>query len=76
MRHPHRFPGIGRGEGSVEGDAPNVASRDRETRETIDVQGIGRCFRGENFSPDFSALRLIGKGELDDEAQPAQERRV
>ena len=74
MRHPHRLTGVCGGERGVERDAPNVAAGDRETRETIDVERIGRRFRWENPAPDLRPLRLIRKRKLHHEPQPAQER--
>src|SRR5262249_3062746 len=76
VMHPDRLAPIGREEGAVERDVATVAAGDRERRQALVRQRRRRRRGGKDALPDRRAVRRIREGELDDEANAAEERRI
>src|ERR1043165_3910834 len=76
--HPDRGAALGREQGPAQGDVADAATGHREPpreRHEIDV-GRDRRARGQVVPPELDARGLVGRGELDHEAQSPRERVV
>src|SRR5579863_2163866 len=73
MIHFHRLAGISGEKSRIQRDVADVSPGHVELSKTLEIQPLRRSILRKNTGPDGFPLRSIGKGEVDDEAQPALE---
>ena len=73
VSHRDRFAALGREERGVHRDVADVATRELQPRELMNVDGSTRRRRWKRTAPQVCAQLDIGKRERDHEAQSPQE---
>src|SRR5262245_40978871 len=76
MFHPDVPALAGGKERGVQRDVANVTAANLQSGQCRQIQGRKRCLRRKHFLPDQAAVLTIGKRELYEESETAQERPV
>jgi hypothetical protein len=76
VHHTDRLTGIGGEKGGIQGDIANIPASDVQARQFVKVKVFDWCIRRKRTSPDFGALRRIGKRELHHKANAPQKCRI
>ena len=71
-----RLTGIGGEKGGIQGDIANIPASNVQARQFVKFKVFDWCIRRKRTSPDFGALRRIGKRELHHKANAPQKCRI